>query len=111
MHRERAFTRHQVRIEAKILSPDLVSCIECVVMDVSRGGALVSVRSAATVPDRVYLWQAKTETILECEVRWRKFGLIGLKFIEQDTDELNTLIEACVPAAQSMAPQSVRRVA
>lgn len=83
MRDNRALARHQVQIDGKIVSPDISCCVECVVKDISEGGALVSTRgNAPAVPDRVYLWQSQTGTIFECEVRWRKRNLLGLKFID-----------------------------
>jgi PilZ domain len=52
------------------------------VKDISAGGAMAQVASSAAVPTRVYLWQSKTWTFFECEVKWRKPGQIGLHFID-----------------------------
>ena len=79
----RAFVRQQVHIDAKIAAPDMSSCVDCVVVDISENGALVSAsRNAAAIPDRVYLWQSKTGIVFECEVRWRKLNLVGLRFVD-----------------------------
>lgn len=82
-HRERNHQRQAVCVEAKLLSPDMSRCIDCVIRDISEGGALVSVRSETAAPPRVYLWQPTAEAMVECEVRWNKFNLIGLKFLEK----------------------------
>jgi hypothetical protein len=110
MHRERAFTRHLVSIGAKILSPDLATCVECVVKDISEGGALVALRGEASVPDRIYLWQARTGASFECEVRWRKLNLVGLKFIDADALELRALLSTCVAADRVAEPARLRGV-
>lgn len=97
MLRDRAHARKQVSIEAKVLSPDLSECVDCIVNDVSEGGALISLRSDARVPDRIYLWQARTQTSLECEVRWRRLNLVGLKFIAPESVEARALMKVCSP--------------
>jgi len=111
MLRERAYLRQRVSIDGKILSPDLVTCVDCVVKDVSPGGALVSIRGEATVPDRIYLWQSRTGTSLECEVRWRKLNLVGLKFVEAESLAVRALVKACSPPEHPVAPIRVRKFA
>lgn len=99
MYDNRAFTRHQVRIDGKLLSPDMSFCVDCTVNDISEGGAQVSVRASAEVPARVYLWQAETGAFFECDVRWRKLHLIGLHFIDiASRTQSRALIERCKPA-------------
>jgi hypothetical protein len=79
----RSYERQAVHIEGKIASPDMCVCVACVVLNISDGGALVSLcRNPSAIPARVYLWQAKTGTVFECEVRWRKLNFIGLRFID-----------------------------
>ncbi|HWB45394.1 MAG TPA: PilZ domain-containing protein [Hyphomicrobiaceae bacterium] len=81
-YRDRSHPRQAVCVEGKLLSPDMTRCIECTIRDISEGGALVSVRSEAGALSRVYLWQPTAEAMVECEVRWNKLNLIGLKFLE-----------------------------
>jgi hypothetical protein len=79
----RSYERQAVHIEGKIASPDMSACVACVVLNISDGGALVSLcRNTSPIPDRVYLWQAKTGTVFECEIRWRKLNFIGLRFVD-----------------------------
>ena len=73
MQNKRAHPRYGVRIEGKLMSPDMVFCVDVVIRDLSEAGALVNVvPPAGTVPERVYLWQAQTRTLFECKVQWRK---------------------------------------
>ena len=94
-HRQRAFVRQHVDAAAKLFAPDMATCIQCVVKDISQGGALVAIRGEVSVPDRVYLWQDETETMVECEVRWRKLNLVGLKFIDDDLLKLRAFVNSC----------------
>ena len=104
-----------MHIDAKIAAPDMSSCVDCVMMDISEGGALVSAgRNAAAIPDRVYLWQSKTGTVFECEVRWRKLNLIGLKFIDCARGaKVRAVIDRCgpiVPARPAAEPAETSRL-
>jgi PilZ domain len=101
----RAFPRHQVRITGKIVSPDASFTADCLVKDISEGGALVSVPSNVTLPDRVYLWQAETGTLFECQVRWRKLNLAGLHFIDlASRAKSRELIDRCVSPSRKAHP-------
>jgi hypothetical protein len=71
MDDKRAFTRHAVQIAGKLISADMLCCVDVVIKDLSESGALVSSAAPAAFPKRGYLWQAKTGTLFECEVRWR----------------------------------------
>jgi hypothetical protein len=62
MFQERAAPRHEVAIENKIMSPDLTSCIACVINDVSDGGARIFIAEGTNLADRIYLWQAETDS-------------------------------------------------
>jgi hypothetical protein len=104
MLQDRAHERLRVSIEGKILAPDLSSVVDCMIQDVSAGGALISVRAGTEVPDRFYLWQAQTGTKLECEVRWRRPGLVGLSFVAPETLKVRALIRACRPPVALRMP-------
>lgn len=100
MLNNRAFPRHQVRINGKILSPDGSHTVDCVVKDISEGGALVNVPPNMMLPSRVYLWQAETGTLFECDVRWRKLDLVGLHFIDiASRSKVRALIDRCSSGA------------
>jgi hypothetical protein len=105
MDERRAFFRNDVRIEAKVIAPDMSCCVDCVIMNLSEDGALVSMRGPARVPQRAYLWQAQTGTLFECEVRWRKNDrLFGLYFVDAaGRSRRRALIEASSGDAQSSA--------
>ncbi len=102
-HRQRAFVRQQVDAAAKLFAPDMTTCIHCTVKDVSQGGALVAIRGEASVPDRVYLWQDEIETMIECEVRWRKLNLVGLRFID-DPRKVRAFVNSCQAQSGSIVP-------
>ena len=101
MQDKRASTRYGVRIEGKLMSPDMAFCVDVVVRNLSEDGALVSILAPVNiVPERVYLWQAQTRTLFECQVQWRKNDrLVGLRFTD-DCSRLSVrdLLESAAPA-------------
>lgn len=108
-HRERAYIRQLVRADAKIYAPDMSICIDCVVKDVSQGGALVSICGDASVPDRVYVRLPRAESMVECEVRWKKLNLIGLRYIDTDVRKIGAFVNGCSPKASPAAPVQLRK--
>jgi hypothetical protein len=101
MNDRREFPRHSVQIVGKLLSADMLHCVDVVIKELSEGGALVSAALPAAFPKRGYLWQEKTGTVFECEVRWLKNGrLFGLRFDASARDRLRTLIAACATTAR-----------
>ena len=104
MFQQCASERHAVVIAGKIMWPDLTEFLGCVIQDVSDGGARVAVQEAVDLPDRIYLWQEQTGTIIECDVRWRKPGMAGLKFADANAPAVRTLTRICTPASQRVLP-------
>ena len=108
MFKERASARHDVTIEAKIMSPDLASCIPCAINDVSDGGARITIAEGLNLADRIYLWQAETGTTIECQVRWRKPGSAGLQFADPDAPAVRALTRICTPPSHRVMPMPLR---
>jgi hypothetical protein len=111
MQEKRASRRYQTLIAGKLIAPEMRSVADVTIRDMSEGGALVASASMLTVPDRVYLWEAASGTLLECEVRWQKFGrLFGLRFSDQLSsarrhDLVQTArVSALVPLTRSPRP-------
>lgn len=99
MQEKRAFPRHDVEIEGRLIFADGACVLECVIIDISEDGARVKTALDVQAPERVYLWQAKTATVFDCEVRWQEHKLVGLSFVDICGRQMRrTLIEACSPA-------------
>lgn len=110
MQDKRTSIRYGVRIEGKLMSPDMTFCVDVVIRNLSEGGAMISALAPAdTVPERVYLWQAQTRTLFECEVQWRKNDrLLGLRFTDECSRlSVRDLLESASPA--HLPAQSRRR--
>lgn len=83
MQEQRAFPRYKVRIGGKLIAPDMSTCVEVTIHDLSEDGAFVTAKVPAQLPERVYLWEAHAGTIFECAIRWRKREkLFGLYFTD-----------------------------
>jgi hypothetical protein len=93
----RSLPRYAVQIEGKLISPDLLCCTDVVVHDLSEDGALVRASTPVAFPERGYLWQARTGTLFECQIRWRKNDrLFGLRFTDPaGRARRRALIAAC----------------
>jgi PilZ domain len=107
----RTYVRQQVSIAAKILAPDLSSCVDCEIKDVSAGGTLVHLPDGSPIPDRVYIWREESEAILECRVQWRKINLVGLSFVAPESAAVRTLIKTCAPAKRPATAPRLRKSA
>ena len=67
---------------------------ECVVRDISEGGARLEVRDDTDLPERFSLLLSKQGSSLrKCRVVWRASHLIGVQFDERFPDEaIKTLV-------------------
>jgi hypothetical protein len=110
LHRKRAFARQPVTVAARLFAPDMSTSVDCVVRDISQGGALVAVVHTASVPDRVYLWQEDVAAMVACEVRWRRHDIVGLKFIG-DREKVKALVACCLPETPKVVVFGTRRSA
>ncbi len=78
---KRKFTRRPVVHRAVIRTGDS-RLIECVVQDISEGGA--KLRITAEVPDTFVLFLSWAGSVSrKCEVRWRSDGAVGVSFVER----------------------------
>jgi hypothetical protein len=68
---------------------------QCVMLDVSAGGARLKVDGGLTVPDEFTLFLSKIDGRLKrrCVIAWRNEKQIGVRFVATDS--------AALPAAQS----------
>jgi hypothetical protein len=79
---KRAHTRFPTRLEGRLLSLDGLCNYACIITDVSEVGARVRTAESGLVPSRVFLFEAKSCDIFECDVMWRRPGEVGLRLID-----------------------------
>ena len=72
-HRKRTF------IGGKVLFNGGGSVLDCVVKDLSDGGARLAVEGALAVPQEFNL-RLSDGRVFDCTVRWRQFGSLGVRF-------------------------------
>jgi hypothetical protein len=95
----RAFPRHRVHINGKIILMDGPCYVDCVIRNISEDGAHVTMQVPMQLPVSVYLWEAQTRMIFECSVQWRRQTMVGLRFTDRRGRAMRrTLFE--VPALQ-----------
>ncbi len=78
----RAFPRHEVQKEGRLLFVDQPCFVECTIRDISADGALLTMFVSVPLPTLVLLWEQQTGAIRECEVRWRKGRTVGVHFTD-----------------------------
>jgi len=82
MDNRRAHPRHAVHLDGKLLLAEGARTLDCVILDMSEGGARVSVGVEMDLPKKVYLWQRSMGSVFDCEVRWREASYVGLHFVD-----------------------------
>ena len=94
---KRVHPRFATRLEGRLLSLDGLCNYMCVITDVSEGGARVSTAEFGLVPSRVFLLEAKSADIFECDVMWRRAGEVGLRLIDAaGRSRRKTLLGLCL---------------
>lgn len=78
----RAAPRYEVRKDGRLLFVDQPCFVECAIRNISQDGALLSMLVSVSLPPVVLLWEQRTGTIHECEVRWRKGRSVGVHFTD-----------------------------
>jgi hypothetical protein len=96
----RAHPRFAARLAGRLLSLDGRCNFECTILDASEGGARASTPEFGLIPTRVFLSLTKTGEIFECEVRWRRDGELGLRFIDSAArEDRKALLRLCARPA------------
>ena len=81
MQERRRFERTKVLKAAKIIFGHSELLIDCVVFDLSTGGAGIQVANPAAIPDDVELTFDAARTLRACRVAWRSESRIGVAFV------------------------------
>jgi hypothetical protein len=77
----RKYPRMRVLKSAKIVL-GTSSVLDCVVRDLTNGGARVKIPNAANLPDGVAITFDAGRTCRPCRVAWRKIDETGLQFTD-----------------------------
>ena len=82
MRDQRANPRREVEIAGRLIFADGSASIDCLIVDLSDGGARITTNLNIALPERVYLWQSDTSNIFDCEVRWQLGTSSGLSIVD-----------------------------
>ncbi len=74
--------RQRAYLGGKLVYGDYFS-LDCIVRDISDGGARVQIPAGQAAPDNVYLVELRSGIAYEAQVVWRRYPLIGLTFTHQ----------------------------
>ena len=83
--------RQRSYLGGKLVYGDYFS-LDCVVRDITTGGAKLQLPEGQAVPDKVFLVDLKTAIAYEAHVAWRRYPLVGLAF-----DHQHPLADASTP--------------
>ena len=98
MFDRREHTRRHVLQRGKLAFGSIDFAIDCLIHDISMGGARVRVETGSTIPQRVILVHLRDRVAFEASVVWRKNdGTLGLKF-----EARHDLEEAKSPGLRSL---------
>jgi hypothetical protein len=78
----RKFERHQVEISGKLMWANGLRSCACTIKDLSEEGASIEAADASYVPKSVFLFVGSSQSVFDCEMRWRNDTLIGLRFLD-----------------------------
>lgn len=81
---ERRFPRSRAFLGAKIIFNDGHSSYDCIVKELSEGGAQIRIENALAVPQQFRLIFSDGRSF-DCEIRWRRINAIGVEF-QNDLD-------------------------
>jgi hypothetical protein len=77
----RQFERRNMKEMTWIFNPGTGDLVECIVLNISAGGASLEAFGADALPDRLYLLMLGEEYSLECDVKWRSKTSLGVTFV------------------------------
>jgi hypothetical protein len=96
MINQRAAHRPLSLLKGRVIFPDRRPTMDCVVRDLSDGGARLQIGQHAAVPDRFELYVPLKETTYRVHVRWRRNEEIGVLF------NTGAIEPAAAPGAQDL---------
>jgi hypothetical protein len=106
MHNNRAPSRLKSGIDGKVIAPSSSLWADCRILDMSESGAVVAAIVPDPAPERLYLWQASTSVLFECNVIWQRSGTLGLRF----TDPLARAPTRASLGTAALVPYSASRL-
>lgn len=75
----RKFERYRALLGGRIFYNNGQSSLDCILRDISEGGSRIKVENSIAVPEKFHLVLNDGRNF-DCQVRWRKVGLLGVSF-------------------------------
>ena len=97
MRDQRTAPRREVAIPGRLILADGSATLECLIVDVSEGGARVRTELCLVLPEQVYLWRGDTADLFDCEVRWQLAKDAGLYIVDSCGRQLRQALIGAPP--------------
>ena len=91
-HERRAHPRQRVLKRVKAVFNDNRSVFDCVMRDISLGGARLTCEQAAQLPEHFQLVFMADREMRDVRVAWRKLGELGVQFLSPPRKALHLLL-------------------
>jgi hypothetical protein len=102
MANHRSTPRYRTLLKGRVIFPNKQSTMDCVVRDLSEGGARLHIGHHDTVPDHFSLYVPLKETTYQVTVRWRQNEDVGVMFdTGEDEDEASQSLAGRVEALEA----------
>lgn len=102
MNEHRAALRHKSFLKGCVYYNNKLSSADCLVRDISNGGARLKFFGVVTIPDVIELRLPNKDETYRAKVQWRVGDEVGVAFL---------LAEEAPPLAPAAAPELAERVA
>ena len=84
--KQRKARRHRLIKSAKIILHDEGVIHDCIVFDLSAGGALVELKDIVAIPSEITL-RFSTGNMVRAQCRWQMGKRLGLRFLQRESAE------------------------
>ena len=78
---QRSAQRRKALLPAKVVDRDGKRALDCEIRNISDHGASIELAPDQIIPNQLFLMEMRSATADEAEVRWRKPGKAGLRFL------------------------------
>jgi hypothetical protein len=70
-----------MRRSGKLMFAERLDYLDCIIRNMSEGGATVRLKRPCALPDEILLREDATHSAYVCKVRWQRGRLVGLSFV------------------------------
>src|SRR5438067_13825598 len=81
MSNRRSSTRQKCLLQGRIYFNNRQSTVDCLIRDLSSGGARLKISEAVAVPEMIDLYILAKDETCRAKVRWRRGEEVGVSFI------------------------------